>query len=442
MSTSPTTERPHRVMDESECVPPGSSRHRVEAAPPRESIPADLPRVGLAAVAVFALAFVALLAGLFVLGYLPTKARQDRAHQAAAALADDRPVVSTAKPRRPSDSAELVLPANVEAFQQTAIYPRASGYLRRLLVDIGDKVEADQILAELDTPEIDAQLNQARATATQAEASLQKAQVDLTLADSTLHRYDNVQQAGAVAQQELDEKRTQVDQAKAGVNVARANLEAARAQIQQLEALKGFARITAPFGGVVTARNYDAGALLSPNATGGKPLFQMEQIDTLRVFVNVPQSYSTGIQPGQDAELRVSNYPGRAFQGKLVRSAGSIDSSTRTMRVEIHVPNTDRQLYAGMYGQVKLKLSKSGEAWVVPASALIYNADGLSLAIAREGTAHFQKVTAGRDYGKEIEILEGLTGHELVITNPGEHLTEGSPVQVVAASQPSDKAKG
>ncbi|HOA75396.1 MAG TPA: efflux RND transporter periplasmic adaptor subunit [Phycisphaerae bacterium] len=397
----------------------------------RETVPTDLPRIGVGAVLLLVAALLCLLGGLFVLGYLPAKARHERAHATAAALTGSAPVVSVVRPEPPADSTELVLPANVEAFQQTAIYPRASGYLHRLAVDIGDTVEANQLLAELETPETDAQLGRARAAAQQAEASLAKAEVDLALAESTFRRYDEVAQAGGVARQELDEKRTQVDQARAGVNVARANLEAARAEIQHLEALKSFARITAPFAGVITARNYDVGALLSPSSA--RPLFQMEQIDTLRVFVNVPQTSATAIEPGQKAELRVSNYPGRAFQGKLVRSAGSIDPTTRTLRVEIHVPNTDRLLYAGMYGQVRLTLTKNRHAWLVPASALIYNADGLSVAIVENDAVHFREVTAGRDHGTRIEILEGLTGTEQVITNPGEHLLEGLPVEVVAA---------
>jgi RND family efflux transporter MFP subunit len=403
----------------------------------KEMVPTNLPRIGIVAVLLLVVSFAALLAGLFVLGHRPVAERQKRALEQAANVSNARPVVSVARPRRQASSSELSLPANVEAFQQTAIYSRSSGYVRRLLVDIGDRVQADQLLAELDTPEINAQLSQAKATVQQAEASLDKAQVDLKLAESTLHRYDDVALAGGVAQQELDEKRTQLDQARAGLNVAQANVEAARAQVQQLTALQGFARITAPFAGVITARNYDTGALLTPsNLSSTKPLFQMEQIDTLRVFVDVPQSYADSVKAGQQGQLQVRNFSGRSFSGAVVRSAGSIDASTRTLRVEIHVPNKDNLLYAGMYGQVRLQVTRDQQVLIVPASALVYNADGLSLATVQDGKVHFVKVTAGRDSGTEIEILDGLSGDDQVVTNPGEHIQENMLVDMVITTQP------
>lgn len=423
----------------------GPRRHQPQDVPPgdvdaavREPVPQNLPRFGWAGVSLLVFAMLLVLSGLFVLGYRPTAAQRERAHQAAAEVADRLPVVSIITPRRPTSGSQLTLPANLAAFQQTAVYPRANGYLRRLLVDIGDRVAADELLAELDTPELDAQITQMRAAARQREASLEKAKMDLALAQTTLDRYDEAGQTGAVARQELDERRTQVDQARAGMNVAVADLEAARAEIQQLEALKGFARITAPFAGVVTARNYDVGALLSPeNRSNTRPLFQMEQTDTLRVFVNVPQPYAISVQVGQDALVEVNNYPGRNFGGKLVRTAGSIDPATRTLRAEIHVPNGERELYAGMYGRAKLQLTANRDAWIVPTGALVYNADGLSLATLNGDTVAYKKVAVGRDYGTEIEVLEGVLGDDRVIANPGEHIREGSRVRVAPASQPA-----
>ncbi len=436
MGTPQTTQEPRVAEPGQDHGHPARSGHSGDLTVTREVVPADLPRIGFIGMALLALAGILVLGGLFLLGHFPNVRRSALARDDASAMTQALPVVSVLKPRPQARSTDLTLPADVQALKQTSVYPRANGYLRRMLVDIGDRVEADQLLAELDTPEVNAQLNQAQAAVQQAEASLKKAQVDTTLAESTLQRYQEAARTGAVAQQDLDEKRTQVDQAKASLNVAQANLAAGRAQVEQLQAMQSFARITAPFAGVITARNYDVGALLSPsNLSATKPLFQMEQIDTLRVFVNVPQTYATVVQPGQDAELEVRNYSGKLFRGKVVRSSGSIDQATRTLRVEIHVPNAEGLLYAGMYGQAQLHLAQDAKVYLVPSSALIFNADGLSLGLVENGVVRFQRVSAGRDFGVEIEIIQGLSGEERVVTNPGEHMRAGSHVQVVAAGQ-------
>ena len=270
----------------------------------------------------------------------------------------------------------------------------------------------------------------------QAQAGIVKAQSNVTLADTTYRRYSDVL-AGGVSDQDRDEKRAQLDQAKADLKVATANESAAKAEVQRLEAMQGFKNVTAPFAGVITARNYDVGALMSSSSTTTtKELFQLDQTNPLRVFVKVPQSHAAGIQQGQPAELLVRNYPGRAFAGSITRSAGSIDSATRTLRVEIDVTNADNLLFAGMYGQVRLRANQQQPPLLVPSSALIYNADGLSLAVAREGRVHFQKVAAGRDLGVEIEILEGLSDHDQVISDPSEQLKEGMEVELAPMSQP------
>lgn len=398
-----------------------------------ETLPTNLPRIGTGGALLMSLIFVILLAGLFLLGYRPYKTLKAEILADAAIAGEDKPVVSTMIPTRQERTTELVLPADIQAYQETAIYPRSNGYLKRFLADIGDSVKEGQLLAEIETPEIDAQLNQTRAAVQQAQANIEKAKMDLGLAQTTWKRYENVG-AGGVSQQELDEKRTQLDQAKAGLNVAKANLVATQAEVQRLEALTSFKQVAAPFAGTIGTRNYDVGALLSPGNTGpGHELFQISRTDTLRVFTKVPQTYATLIEDGQPVELTVRNYPGRSFAGKVSRSAGSLDPSTRTLRVQVDVANRDNVLFAGMYGQLKFHITQDRPPLLVPSSALVYNADGLSLALLRNGKAHFQKIAVGRDFGTEMEILEGLTDTDIVIVNPGQSVRENVEVQIAAS---------
>jgi RND family efflux transporter MFP subunit len=399
-----------------------------------DGLRAGLPKIGTAGVALLAMLFVAMLSGLFVLGYLPYRKLQAEIRSEAAEARDERPVVNASVPKRQNVGTRLVLPADVCAYQQTKISPRTNGYLKRQGVDIGDRVKAGQLLAEIDTPEVDAQLNQARAAVQQSKANLDKAQMAFALSQTTLKRYQDAVKSGGVAQQDFDEKRTQLDQARGSLDVARATLVYSEAEVQRLEALQSFEKVTAPFDGVITARNYDLGALLSATTSGGgKELFQIEQNDRLRVFVKVPQAYASSVKAGQKAGLVVRNYPGRSFEGTVTRSTGSIDPATRTLRVEIDVENRENLLFAGMYGQVHFEIMQDRPPLLVPTAALVYNADGLSLAIVRGGKVHFQKVSTGRDLGMEMEILEGLVGDEMIISNPGEQIREGSEVQVVSA---------
>jgi RND family efflux transporter MFP subunit len=414
----------------------GNTHPTPSAEAPAESIPSDLPRIGTAGIVVLALLFVAMLAGLFVLGYLPHQRLQTDLRAETDRANGSKPLVTAAIPKRQQQATQLVLPADIESFQQTLVYSRTSGYLKKLLVDIGDRVQAGQLIAEIDTPEIDAQLNQARAALQQAEANVEKAQIDLELGRTTFDRYQETLKSGGVAQQQFDEKHTQWRQAGASLSVARANLGAAQAEVKRLEVLQGFEKVIAPFSGVISTRNYDIGALLASSVLGsGKELFQIDQTDPLRVFVSVPQAYATTVQTGQKAELLVRNYPGRSFEGAVMRSAGSIDPTTRTLRVQINVSNRENLLFAGMYGQIRFHIMQKQPPLLVPTNALVYNADGLSLAVVKAERVHFQKIAAGRDFGTEIEVLDGLTDNDLVIANPGEQITEGSEVEVLPVVQ-------
>jgi RND family efflux transporter MFP subunit len=443
MAKPSTSEHPRPVIPAGagipEVAPGGSHEAGVPGSidfEPAEALPTDLPRIRTFGVVLLAIFLMALLGGLFLLGYRPYRAMKSEILADATEARDAQPIVTAVRPRLQDQAVALELPAQVQSWEQTAIYPRANGYLKRYLVDIGDRVEAGQLLAEIDTPEVDAQLSQARAAVEQAKANIEKAATDLALAQTTWKRYENVG-SGGVSQQELDEKRTQVDQAKAGLNVARANLVAAEMDVKRLEALQGFQKVTAPFAGRISTRNYDVGALLSPGNSGpGKELFQVDRTDKMRVFVKVPQGYATGIKEGQTAELAIRNYPGRPFEGKVSRFAATLDSSTRTLRTELDVPNREGLLLGGMYGTVKFKVTQDRPPLLVPTSALVYDAAGRQLALVRNGKVHMQSVSLGRDLGMELEILDGLSPDDLLIANPGQRIREGVQVQIAQPRQP------
>ena len=396
----------------------------------------SLPRIGLPVISLFVLAFLGLLASLFLLGWIPMQHRESQLQADARAAREAHPVVEVAFPKPATAAFELKLPGDSEAMQETAIYPRANGYLKKLYVDVGDHVEANTLLAEIDSPEVDAELLQGQAALKQAEANANKTGVDMRLAQKTLDRYRELAQKQLVSPQDIDEKQSAFDQAKAAYDAAQASTKAAKANVDRLRTLQGFEKVWAPFTGTITARNYDLGALLSSsNTAAGRELFRIEATNTLRVFVNVPQSYATMVRPGQTAEYVVRNYPDRPFTGKVVRSTKSLNTSTRTLRVEVDFDNPDHLLLPGMYGEVRFRIEQSKPSLTVPTSALVFGTDGLKVAVVADGKVHFQKVSVGRDLGTEVELAQGLYGTEQVVTNPDERLVEGAPVEV--ASNPA-----
>ena len=406
-----------------------------------ETVPTDLPKVGARHVTLFSVGVAIVFIAMFVLGYIPHRARLREANEIAAQRSQ-KPIVDVVQPKRSAGDTELLLPGDARAMQETLIYPRANGYLKKLLVDIGDHVKAGQLLAEIDTPEIDAQLNETRAALQQAKANVTTSRTNFELTQSTFNRYESLAKTGAVTSQDVDEKRSMFNQARSALDAASANVAAQEAAVQRLTDLQGFEKVTAPFAGVISGRNYDVGALLNPAVTGpGKELFRLEQVETIRVFVNVPQSYVSSITTGQEAFFESRNYPGKPFKGKLTRSAGAIDPATRTMRVEIDCPNPDDQLYAGMYGTVRLPISKTNTPLILPTSAMMFQADGTKVAVVEDGNRiRTQKVAVGRDFGTELEILEGLAGSERVVSNPGQNIADGLEVQVAEKSAPPSPA--
>src|SRR5438874_415508 len=335
------------------------------------------------------------------------------------------PTVAVAMPDRGSPQEEIALPGNMQAFADASIYARTNGYLKRWYVDIGAHVRAGQTLAEIDTPEIDHQLQQAR-------ADLATAQANARLAQTTAERYRDLIRTDSVAQQDLDN-------ANGSLEAKVAAVESARANVRRLEQLQSFKRIEAPFEGVVTARNTDIGALID-SGSNARELFHVAAVQTLRVFVNVPEVYARAAQPGLKADLTLKEYPGRRFTGTLVRTAQAIEVASRTLLTEIDVDNPHGELLPGSYAEVHLHLPTAASTLKVPVSALIFRSDGLMVATIKEGNqVAIVPVIAGRDFGNAVEILGGLTGSERVILNPPDSLADGETVRIVAAAAPQQR---
>ncbi len=401
-----------------------------------QAIPKDLRQPRPVTVLVVAVVFVALMAGLFVVGWFPHKNLAEQTRHDAADVAKRLPIVGVTQPKAAKSAKDIILPGDVRPNQETPIFPRANGYLKTLRHDIHDRVEAGELLAEIDTPDIDAQLAQNRAALEQSKANVIKAQADLVLAQSNLKRYNDAEKEGngSVTQQQIDTNKNAYDDAVAVLAQSKANVDAAAAAVLQLEVLQGFEKITAPFTGTITQRNYDVGALLGPANTSGTPLelFRISQTDLLRVYVSVPQTYSTSLKIGQPGFLMVRNYPNREFEGVIARTSSQLETNTRTLLVEVDFPNKDGTLYPGMYGQVRLIINQEKPPLVIPSSALIFNASGMKVGLVQDGKIHFQPIVLGRDLGIEVEVVSGLSSTDEVVTNPGLQLSEGGPVTVLA----------
>jgi RND family efflux transporter MFP subunit len=330
--------------------------------------------------------------------------------------------VRVANPKALDAGPTLSLPGTLQGFVQAPIAARASGYLRRWYKDIGSKVQKGELLAEIETPEIDQQLSQAIATRAQTASSLE-------LAKSTQERWEVLRKKDAVSQQELDEKRS--------ANVqARANVAAADANVERLRQMEGFKRVVAPFAGIITKRNVDVGDLIDAGGgSGARALFVLSQTDPLRVYVNVPQTYAQLIKVGQKVAITQTELPGKRFDGEIVRTAGSIDTTTRTMQVEINLPNKNAMLLPGAFVQVALPLPADASL-VIPANALLFRKDGLSVAVVDgNGTVHLRPVQIGRNLGPTIEVLQGVSISDRLVLNPADSLAEGDHVTVSAASR-------
>jgi RND family efflux transporter MFP subunit len=333
--------------------------------------------------------------------------------------------VSVASPQRTAPSQEIVLPGNVQPFISSPIFSRTNGYLRRWYVDIGARVKKGQLLAEIETPEVDQQLAQSR-------SNLATAQANLKLAEITKTRYQGLLTTHAVSQQD-------VDNAVGTYNANAAIVDASQANVRQLETLQSFEKVYAPFDGIVTARNTDIGALIASGNAGGvkTDLFHISQPGKLRVYVNVPEQYSKAATPGLTADLTLAEFPGRRFQGTLVRTSMAINYTTRTLLAEIDVDNPSGELLSGAYTEVHLKVPGQTSSYLVPVSALIFRSQGLQVAVVKDSTVSLTSVMPGHDFGEQIEIISGLKGDESLIVNPPDSIVSGQKVQIVQASQPA-----
>jgi RND family efflux transporter MFP subunit len=330
--------------------------------------------------------------------------------------------VTVISPRPSKPYLGTPLPADVQAFVQASIHARASGYLKDWFSDIGDHVTNGQVLAEIETPELDEQLAQAQAELDQAKASL-------ALAKITADRWTELLKTASVSDQETAQKQSDYI-------LQQANVEAARANVQRLEDLKGFDHVTAPFTGTVTARNTDIGQLIA--ADSGPELFRMAQTDPLRVYVQVPQQYIHAIMPGQRAKLTFQEMPGRAFEARVTRTAGAVDPTTRTLQVELQVPNPRNEILAGSYAQVSFNEAADPDILTISDNAIIFRAQGTQLAVVGSGNrVHLLQVKLGRDFGDTIEVLAGLKADDRVIDNPPDSIAEGMTVQIARPSETS-----
>jgi RND family efflux transporter MFP subunit len=364
--------------------------------------------------------------GVVISGILPRIQARATLRKETADLAV--PTVLVVHPKQSAPAQEVVLPANVQAFVDAPIYARTNGYLKRWYADIGAHVKAGQLLAEIETPEIDQQLRQARADLATSEANLNLSRI-------TAERYADLLKTDSVSKQEADNA--------AGDYAAKqAVVQSARANVSRLEQMQSFEKIYAPFDGVITARNTDIGALIDSGSSGGQrtELFHVSQPSKLRVYVNVPQAYSQAAKPGLTADLTLSEFPGRHFQGKLVRTANAIDQATRTLLVEILVDNPTGTLMTGAYAEVHFKLPTAVSSLLVPANSLIFRSEGLQVATVSDGQhAELKRITVGHDFGSEVEVVDGLTGNEAVIVNPPDSLVSGQKVRISQNSSPEEQ---
>jgi RND family efflux transporter MFP subunit len=335
--------------------------------------------------------------------------------------------VKTASPKSNDAGQTLALPGTLQGFVQSPIGARASGYVRRWYKDIGSRVAKGELLAEIDAPEIDQQLSQAIAARQQTASSLQ-------LAKSTMERWEALRKKDAVSQQELDERRS-------GDAQARANLAAADANVQRLRQLEGFKRVVAPFAGVITRRNVDVGDLIDAGGGSGRAMFLLSQTDPLRVYVNVPQTYAQLVKPGQEVKVTMSELLGRTFRGEVARTAASIDASTRTMQVEVTLPNRDGVLMPGAYVQVLLPLQAS-RAMTIPTNALMIRGEGMRVALVdSENRIRLRPIKIGRNYGESLEVIEGVAPTDQLVLNPSDSLAEGDVVAVAPPAKGAPPAK-
>jgi len=367
-----------------------------------------------------AIVVILVIAAVVIAGVIP------REKAKAALVTETRdlaiPTVAVIHPKMGAPQTEIVLPGNIQAFIDSPIYARTNGYLKKWYADIGAHVKAGQLLAEIETPELDQQLDQAR-------AELNTAQANNRLAEITANRYQDLAKTDSVSKQDVDNAAGDFEAKKAMVASAESN-------VRRLEQLQSFEKIYAPFDGVITARNTDIGHLINSGAGGpATELFHIADTRSVRVFVNVPQDYSQSARPGLTADLTLQEFPDKRFKGKLVRTANAIDPSSRTLLVEVDVNNSTGELLPGAYAQAHLNVVAGASAAILPVSAMLFRSEGLQVAIVDNGNrVELRSVVAGRDFGNELEIVSGIKPTDWVIDNPSDSLISGESVRLADSS--------
>jgi multidrug efflux system membrane fusion protein len=411
---------PHRAhstqaqRDEEIAAMEEHSRHQPPTIQAPPELPAAPPRKALMMVA------LALLV-LLVAGGLTLLSRAS--HERALANETERetiPTVAVIHPLAEKPDEELVLPGSLLAFEESPIYARTSGYLVRWYRDIGSHVKEGELLATIDTPEVDQELNQARATREQIVAQL-------ALAKISAERWENLRKTDSVSAQEADQQAS-------GYQQAQANLAAADANVRRLEQLEGFKKVYAPFSGVLTKRNVDPGALINAGAgAAGRELFDIARVDPLRVFTSVPQAYAPYINVGAATYITLQEFPGEKFRARIARTAEAIDPNTRTLLTEVDVPNKDGRLLPGSFGEVHFAVGSNVDKVTVPVNAMLFRSQGPQLAVVGpDNKVQLRPINIGKDYGTSLEILGGVSVADLVIINPSDSLEAGQVVNVVA----------
>jgi RND family efflux transporter MFP subunit len=371
------------------------------------------------------LVIVAVVAGILIIGIRSRVKAESSLRDTTAEMA--LPSVSVVTPKKSATAEEIILPGNIQPLIASPIYARTDGYLRKWYFDIGAHVKKGQLLAVIETPEVDQQLQQAR-------SNLATAQANLELARITKDRYESLLKKHAVAQQDADN-------AAASFQANQTIVDADNANVQRFETLVSFEKVYAPFDGVITARNTDIGDLINAGSSTAArtDLFQISQTGTLRVYVNVPQEYAQSIKPGiTQADIVLPELPDRRFPGKLVRTSEAINQTTRTLLAEVDIDNPDGQLLTGSYAEVHLKVPNTVSTFLVPSNCLIFRAQGLQLGLVRDNKVVLTNVTTGHDLGTEVEVVTGLKADDHVIVNPSDSIVSGQQVQIVDASLPGD----
>jgi multidrug efflux pump subunit AcrA (membrane-fusion protein) len=405
---------------------------------------------------------VAAVAAIAVTGYIPRRERQRAANAAAQEVSESLPRVTSAMVRRAPADVDIALPGSISALSEASIYARAAGYVRKRHVDIGDRVKEGQLLAEIEAPELDQQVAQARAAFSQAQqqlaqvrAALVQAQAQRDLAKVTSERYSGLIAKGAVSRQDADVQQASFKTADAlvaaqesSVRASEENIHQAQANLDRILALQEYKNVRAPMAGVITARNIEVGSLISATGGGqgasanptaasgasGNELFRVAQTRTVRILESVPQSTAVSILPGMSTEVSVLEFGNRKFAGKVVRSSNALDPASRTMLVEVQVNNADGKLIPGMYAEVRFRSHRPSPPFLIPGDAVIAGAVGPRVAVLLDAAdskpggkkVHLQAVQIGRDYGAQTEITGGLTGTEMVVVNPGDDVREGA----------------